>query len=50
MRAKPWDTIIIGGSPAGLSAALVLGRCCRKYWYATQGRLVIGRRMKCGDF
>lgn len=24
-----WDTIIIGGGPAGLSAALVWGRCCR---------------------
>ena len=30
MGARSWDTIIIGGGPAGLSPALVLGRCCRR--------------------
>lgn len=30
METELYDVIIIGGGPAGLSAAMVLGRCCRK--------------------
>ena len=38
MRAEPWDTIIVGGGPAGLSAALVLGRCCRRVLVCDNGQ------------
>ena len=33
-----WDAIIVGGGPAGLSAALILGRCCRHVLLVDEGR------------
>jgi thioredoxin reductase len=33
-----WDVIIVGGGPAGLSAALVLGRCRRKVLVIDEGK------------
>src|SRR5215469_12698770 len=33
-----WDVIIVGGGPAGLSAALVLGRCCRSVLVCDAGQ------------
>jgi thioredoxin reductase len=35
---KLWDAIIVGGGPAGLSAALLLGRCRRKVLLFDDGR------------
>ena len=34
---KIWDAIVVGAGPAGLSAALVLGRCCRKVLLCDRG-------------
>ncbi|HET9694970.1 MAG TPA: FAD-dependent oxidoreductase, partial [Steroidobacteraceae bacterium] len=33
-----WDAIIVGGGPAGLSAALVLGRCRRRVLVCDAGQ------------
>lgn len=38
MSPDPWDVIIVGGGPAGLSAALVLGRCRRTVRLFDDGR------------
>ena len=37
-RCPLFDVIIVGAGPAGLSAALVLGRCCRRILVCDTGR------------
>ena len=37
MSATLWDVVIVGAGPAGLSAALVLGRACRKVLLCDRG-------------
>ena len=38
MASRAWDTIIVGGGPAGLSAALTLGRCRRRVLVCDAGQ------------
>jgi thioredoxin reductase len=47
--AAPYDALIVGGGPAALSAALVLGRCTRRVMLMDSGRYrnAASREMHC---
>ena len=47
MDGPRYDTVIIGGGPAGLSAALVLGRCMRRALVCDNGRYATSARTPC---
>lgn len=36
-RPVPWDVVIVGAGPAGMSAALILGRACRRVLICDSG-------------
>lgn len=38
MPKGAWDVIIVGAGPAGLSAALILGRCLRRVLVCDAGQ------------
>jgi thioredoxin reductase len=43
MNEDVWDVVILGAGPAGLSAALMLGRCCRRVLVCDTGTPRNGR-------